>query len=275
VIRSTAIAAASALVLLLLACSPGGDAPGETIVLASTTSTRDSGLLDEILPRFTAETGVAVSVVAVGTGRALDLARRGDADALLVHDRASELAFVAEGFGLERRPVMYNDFVVVGPRDDPAGIRGLEDVGEALRRIAALPAPFFSRGDDSGTHKAELRLWQAVGAVPSARGGGWYRETGAGMGATLNTANQTPGYTLTDRGTWIAFRNRSQLELLVEGDPALRNEYGVIVVDPARFPHVKAEAAQKLADWLVSDAGREAIAAFRVEGEPLFFPIDR
>jgi len=263
--------------LAWIACAPESDAPGptagETIVLASTTSTRDSGLFEHLLPRFTAETGIRVNVVAVGTGRALDLARRGDADVLLVHDRASELAFVEAGHGIERRPVMYNDFVLVGPRDDPAGVRGLDDAAEALGRIARHQAVFFSRGDDSGTHKAELRLWAAAGGAPSARTNAWYRETGSGMGATLNTANQASGYTLSDRGTWLAFRNRAQLELLLEGDPRLRNEYGVIVVNPARHPHVKVAAARRFAGWLVSDAGRAAIAGYRVDGQPLFFPI--
>jgi len=272
--RARRFALAPVIALGLLGCGPDSNAPGATIVLASTTSTRDSGLLDEILPRFAAETGITVNVVAVGTGRALDLARRGDADALLVHDRPSEEAFVAEGFGLERIPVMYNDFVLVGPRDDPAGVRGLTDVSEALRRIAEREVTFFSRGDGSGTHKAELRLWTRSGTPPVVRGSPWYRETGAGMGATLNTANQAPGHALADRGTWLAFRNRSGLDLLVEGDPALRNEYGVIVVSPERHPHVEAEAAQRFADWLVSDAGRAAIAAFRIDGEPLFFPLD-
>jgi tungstate transport system substrate-binding protein len=277
--RPRLLRATAALAALALACGPGGeapDAPGggdEAIVLASTTSTRDSGLLDAILPIFEAEAGIAVRVVAVGTGRALDLARRGDADVLFVHDRASEEAFVEEGHGIRRRPVMYNDFVVVGPPDDPAGVRGLDDVADALARVAASRAPFFSRGDESGTHKAELRLWTAAGLEPSAREDAWYRETGAGMGATLNTANQAGGYALTDRGTWLAFRNRARLDLLVEGDPRLRNEYGVIVVSPERHPHVNAAAATRLADWLVSEEGRAAIAAFRVEGEPLFFPI--
>jgi len=244
------------------------------LTLASTTSTRDSGLLDAILPVFTAQTGIAVRVVAVGTGRALDLARRGDADALLVHDRPSEETFVAEGFGLARHPVMYNDFVIAGPRADPAGIRGTSDVAAALARVAESRATFLSRGDDSGTHKLERRLWQQVGLDPLAASGGWYRETGAGMGATLNTANQLPAYTLSDRSTWLSFRNRSELALLVEGDPRLRNEYAVIAVSPARHPHVRAEAAAELVRWLTSEAGRAAIAGFQPAGEPLFFPIE-
>ena len=254
--------------------APSAGAASETLVMASTTSTRDSGLLDAILPRFEARTGIAVRVVAVGTGRALDLARRGDADVLLVHAKPAEEAFVAAGYGLARHPVMYNDFVIVGPRNDPAGIRGLHDVGQALATLAAARAPFLSRGDDSGTHKAERRLWAAVGLDPAADRSGWYRETGAGMGATLNTANQLPGYTLTDRGTWLSFRNRSSLALLVEGDPRLRNEYGVIVVNPERYPHVKAAAAGRLVEWLTSPEGGAAIAGFRVGGEQLFFPIE-
>jgi tungstate transport system substrate-binding protein len=260
--------------MVALACSGGAPPETETLVMASTTSTRDSGLLDEILPKFQADTGIAVRVVAVGTGRALDLARRGDADVLLVHDRASEEAFVADGHGLARHPVMYNDFVIVGPAGDPAGIRGMDDVGAALARVARSEATFLSRGDDSGTHKAERRLWAAAGLDPTASGGGWYRETGSGMGATLNTASQLPAYTLTDRGTWLSFRNRGGLDLLVEGDPRLRNEYGVIVVSPERHPHVKAEAGRRLVEWLTGDAGRAAIAAFRVAGEPLFFPVE-
>lgn len=262
------------LTLLLPTASRSDEARGDSIVMAATTSTRDSGLLDAILPRFTERTGIAVRVVAVGTGRAIDLARRGDADVLFVHDRSSEEAFVAQGYGLARRPVMYNDFVVVGPAADPAAIRGLTDVGAALRQIAERGAVFLSRGDDSGTHKAERRLWAAAAFDASATGSGWYRETGAGMGATLNTANQLAAYTLSDRGTWLSFRNRSDLDLLVEGDPRLRNEYGVIVVSPERHPHVKAAAAGKLADWLVSSEGRAAIADFRVAGEPLFFPLE-
>jgi len=265
------------LALLALGCGSGasdGD-DGETLVMASTTSTRDSGLLDDLLPRFEAATGVGVDVVAVGTGRALDLARRGDADVLFVHDRDSEVAFVEQGFGVERIPVMYNDFVVVGPAADPAAIRGLDDVGDAFARIARSGAPFLSRADDSGTHKAELRLWEAAGVAPSAREDAWYRETGAGMGATLNTASQTPGYALSDRGTWLSFRNKSDLALLVENDPRLRNEYGVIVVSPERNPHVNAAAATRLAEWFTGDEARAAIAGFRVAREPLFFPIER
>lgn len=268
------------LLLLLALAAPGlaagaEEAPREFITLASTTSTRDSGLLAAILPRFEAKTGVEVRVVAVGTGRALALAERGDADVLLVHDTASEERFVREGFGLARHFVMYNDFVIVGPAGDPAGIRGLERAHEALSRIARSRSLFLSRGDDSGTHKAEMRLWAGTEVDPRPASGTWYRETGSGMGATLNVAAELGAYTLSDRGTWLSFRNRGELELLVQGDPPLRNPYGVIVVDPERHAHVKAEAAQAFVDWLVSEEGQAAIASFRVKGQPLFFPARR
>jgi len=243
-----------------------------TIVIASTTSTENTGLLDDLLPRFAAKTGIQARVVAVGTGQALRLAERGDADVLLVHDRVSEEAFVAAGFGVARHEVMYNDFVIVGPRPDPAGVRGMTDVAAALRRIADAGAAFVSRGDDSGTHKAELRLWQSAGVDPAPHSGDWYRETGSGQGASLNVASGMNAYMLTDRGTWLAFRNRGELELLVEGDPRLRNVYGVILVNPERHPHVKAAAGQAFVDWMVSPEGQRAIGAFRVNGEPLFFP---
>jgi len=242
------------------------------ITLASTTSTDNSGLLDAILPQFKAESGIAVRVVAVGTGQALRLARNGDADVLLVHDRASEERFVAEGWGVERHAVMHNDFVIVGPKADPARLRGLVDVGKALARIADQEMPFTSRGDDSGTHKAELRLWGVAERDPVASSGTWYRETGSGMGATLNTAAAMNAYAFVDRGTWLAFKNRLELEVLVVGDPKLRNPYGVILVNPKRHPHVKAEAGQALIDWLLSDAGQRAIGAFRINGEVLFVP---
>ena len=252
-----------------LAAAAGADAP--FLTLASTTSTENSGLLSDLLPRFREASGVEVRVVAVGTGQAIRLAQAGDADALLVHDRASEEAFVAEGYGVERVPVMANDFVVVGPASDPAGIRGMGDVAEALKRVAAGEAVFLSRGDDSGTHKAELRLWGSTGIDPGPASGTWYRESGRGVGGTLNTANGMGAYTLSDRGTWLSFRNKGELELLVEGDPRLENPYAAIVVDPKRHAHVKAELAQQLVDWLVSDEGQRAIDAYRVDGEQLFF----
>ncbi|MCP5041340.1 MAG: solute-binding protein [bacterium] len=242
------------------------------ITLASTTSTDNSGLLDEIVPKFERETGISVRVVAVGTGHALRLARNGDADVLMVHDRKSEDRFVAEGWGVERHALMHNDFIIVGPKDDPIGVAGFEDVGLALARIADRKAPFASRGDDSGTHKAELRLWKAAGLDPTVFSGQWYRETGSGMGATLNTAAGMGAYVFVDRGTWLAFKNRLDLEILVVGDPRLMNPYGVILVNRERHSHVKAEAGQRFIDWLVSPQGQEAIGDFRLNGEILFVP---
>ena len=241
------------------------------ITLASTTSTRDSGLFEHVLPRFEARTGIAVRVVAVGTGQAIELGRRGDADVLLVHDRKSEDTFVAEGFGLPRRDVMYNDFLVAGPEGDPAGVRGTAKAADALARIAATKAAFASRGDDSGTHKAELRLWQAAGVDPTPASGTWYRETGSGMGATLGVAGELGAYVLTDRATWASFQNRRGLAVLLEGDAGLRNPYGMIVVSPKRHPHVKAELAGRFADWLTSNEGRSAIESFQVGGKQVFF----
>jgi tungstate transport system substrate-binding protein len=240
--------------------------------MASTTSTESSGLFDAILPLFTAKTGVEVRVVAVGTGQAIRLARRGDADVLFVHDRASEQKFVADGFGLERRQVMYNDFVIIGPKADPASIGGSKDVAAALRKIARASAPFVSRGDDSGTHKAELRLWKAAKRNPREFSGEWYRETGSGMGATLNTAAAMGAYAFVDRGTWLAFKNRLDLEILVVGDPLLLNPYSVILVNSERHAHVKAEAGQRFIDWLLSATGQKAIGDFRLNGEMLFVP---
>jgi tungstate transport system substrate-binding protein len=244
----------------------------EFITLACTTSTENSGLLDRILPLFEKQTGIRVHTVAVGTGQALRIARAGDADVILVHDRLSEDAFVSEGYGVRRYDVMYNDFVLVGPASDPAGIQRETEVVRAFARIAETRSLFISRGDDSGTHKAELRLWRAAGLDPSSASGSWYRETGSGMGSTLNHASAAGGYTLSDRGTWLSFRNRGELAILVEGDPPLYNPYGVILVNPARHPHVKAEAGQRLIDWLISAEGQGAIAAYRVEGATLFKP---
>jgi tungstate transport system substrate-binding protein len=259
--------------LCALCLAVAGPAAAERfITLASTTSTENSGLFADILPRFQAKTGIEVRVVAVGTGQALRLARRGDADVLLVHDRASEDRFVAEGWGVERVDVMYNDFVVVGPASDPAGIRGGGVAPAALAKIAAAGAPFVSRGDDSGTHKAELRLWAASGVDPAPASGSWYRESGSGMGTTLNVAAGMDAYTLADRGTWLSFRNRRDLVILVEGDPPLFNPYGAILVNPERHPQVKAADGRALLAWLVSDEGQAAIAGFRVGGQALFHP---
>lgn len=248
----------------------GADAP--FIVVASTTSTENSGLFTYLLPRFTERSGIEVRVVAQGTGQALRTARNGDADVLFVHHRPSEEKFVADGEGLKRLDVMFNDFVLVGPEDDPAGVGGLRDAPEALKRIAAKGAVFASRGDDSGTHKAERGLWDVAGLAPWTANKSWYRELGSGMGATLNTAAAMGAYTLADRATWVAFSNKGALRLLVEGDTRLFNPYGVIVVNPAKHPHTKAELGTVFATWLVSKEGQEAIAGFRVQGQQLFFP---
>jgi tungstate transport system substrate-binding protein len=245
-----------------------GAVRAETIIVASTTSTEQSGLFAHLLPEFKKAVGVDVKVVALGTGQALDMGRRGDADVLLVHDPVAEEKFVAQGFGLQRHPVMYNDFVLVGPRGDPARAKG-RDIVAALRKVAAAQLPFISRGDNSGTHAAELRYWAIAGAGDKGSG---YRECGCGMGPALNMAASVGGYVLADRGTWLSFRNRAELAVLVEGDRRLFNQYGVIVVNPARHPHVKAAQAQQFADWLVSPAGQSVIAAYRINGAQLFFP---
>jgi tungstate transport system substrate-binding protein len=243
-----------------------------SITVASTTSTEQSGLFGHILPIFTRETGIAVRVVALGTGQALDVGRRGDADVVFVHDRAAEERFVAEGFGGPRRHVMFNDFVITGPTADPARIAGLGDTAEALRRIAAARAPFISRGDRSGTHAAELRLWQLAGIDPASGRGQWYREVGQGMGPALNTAAAQGAYILADRGTWLSFRNRQDQRILIEGDSRLFNQYGVMLVNAQRHAHVKAADGQRFIDWLLSAAGQAAIASYRINGEQLFFP---
>ena len=262
--------ACALLVAAHLACAPEANEP--FITLASTTSTRDSGLLAELLPHFTTETGVEVRVIAVGSGQAFRLGENGDADVLLVHDRPAELRFVEAGYASERRDVMYNDFVLVGPGDDPAGVAGADSAALAFGRVAAARAPFASRGDDSGTHRAELRLWSAAGVDPEQGSGGWYRETGSGMGATLNTAAGMGAYALVDRATWLAFKNRGALLIAFEGDPRLANPYSVLPVSPERHPHVKAAEAQRFADWLTGPYGQGLIAAFRRQGTALFFP---
>ena len=241
------------------------------IVLASTTSTEQSGLFGHLLPRFTQATGIEVRVVAVGTGQALDMARRGDADVVLVHDTAAEEKFVAEGFAARRVPVMFNDFVLVGPATDPAQTRGT-DIAAALARLARQGATFVSRGDKSGTHAAELRLWKAAGVDLAAARPAGYRECGCGMGPALNIASSTDAYVLADRGTWLSFRNRGTLTVLVAGDKSLFNAYGVMVVSAAKHPHVKQALAQRFADWITAAPGQAAIAGYRIGGEPLFFP---
>lgn len=255
--------------IIALALLSGGAFAEETLTVASTTSTEQSGLFGWILPKFEQSTAIKVRVVAVGTGQALEIGRRGDADVLFVHDRAAEDKFVAEGYGSYRKDVMYNDFVFIGPKDDPAKVRAATSALEALKTIAASGQPFVSRGDKSGTHAAELRLWKQAAIDPKALAG--YKETGSGMGPTLNMAAGLGGYTLSDRATWGAFKNRSNLDLLVAGDPVLFNPYGVIPVNPVKHPHVKKEAAERFAQWLVSKDGQEAIAAFRADGQPVFF----
>lgn len=258
--------------VLLAACvfvAPLAQADERYITVTSTTSTEASGLFGHILPKFEQKTGIDVRVVAVGTGQAIEVARRGDADVLLVHHKPSETAFIANGHGSKRYPVMYNDFILVGPGSDPAGIEGMEEAPAALAAIARAEAPFASRGDASGTHKKERGLWQKAGIEPS---GSWYRETGSGMGQTLNTATGMNAYALADRGTWISFDNRGGLERLVAGDPDLFNPYGVMLVNPEQHPHVKAEMGQRFIDWLVSDAGQQAIASYRLRGRQLFHP---
>jgi tungstate transport system substrate-binding protein len=258
------------LALAALLVAPAA-AQERSIVVASTTSTEQSGLFTHILPQFTATTGIGVKVVALGTGQALEVGRRGDADVVFVHDKAAEEKFVAEGHGPKRLEVMYNDFVIVGPRYDPARASG-RDVVEGLRRIAAAKAGFISRGDRSGTHAAELRYWKDAGVDLAAVRGDWYKEIGQGMGPALNTASAANAYVLTDRGTWLSFKNRGELAVLVEGDQRLFNQYGVMLVSPAKHAHVKAAEGQAFIDWLVSPEGQRAIASYRIDGEQLFFP---
>lgn len=253
--------------VLAAATSAWGQDP--YIVVSSTTSTENSGLFRHLLPRFKQRTGVDVRVVAQGTGQALDMGRRGDCDVVLVHNKAAELKLVEAGWFVNRHDVMFNDFVLVGPKSDPAGVRGRKDVVGAMKRIAAAQAPFASRGDKSGTHAAELRLWKAAAIAPK---GSWYRETGSGMGATLNTASGMNAYALADRGTWLSFKNRGELTIVVEGDQRLFNQYGVMLVNPARHAHVKKDEGQAFIEWIVSPEGQAAIADYKIGGEQLFFP---
>jgi len=255
-----------------LVIAGGARAQERSITVASTTSTEQSGLFAHLLPRFTSATGIAVKVVAVGTGQALDIGRRGDADVVFVHDKVAEEKFLGEGFGVKRFDVMYNDFVVIGPKADPARIAGAKDVAESLKKIAGAKAAFVSRGDRSGTHEAELRLWKIAGVDLAASKGDWYREIGQGMGAALNMASSSNAYLISDRGTWLAFKNRGELAILTEGDKRLFNQYGVMLVNPAKHSGVKAGDGQAFIDWLISPAGQAAIADYRVGGEQLFFP---
>ena len=256
-----------ALIATLLIAS--GQVLAQSITMASTTSTEQSGLFGHLMPAFKKASGLDVKVVALGTGQALDMARRGDADVLFVHDQGAEEKFVADGWGVKRYPVMYNDFILIGPRSDPVGTQG-KDIVQALQKLAAAHGNFISRGDKSGTHAAELRYWKLAGADP-ARGRG-YKDCGCGMGPALNIAASSGAYVLADRGTWLNFRNRADLAVLVEGDTRLFNQYGVMVVNPAKHPHVKAQDAQKFVDWIVSPAGQQAIADYKMGGEQLFFP---
>jgi tungstate transport system substrate-binding protein len=265
--RSTVWSVAAGLLMLAGAAS----AQDKFIVMASTTSTEQSGLFAHLLPAFKKASGIDIRVVAQGTGQALDMGRRGDADVLFVHDPMAEEKFVADGFGLKRLPVMYNDFIVLGPKADPVGLKG-KDVVAALGKLAGTSAPFISRGDKSGTHAAELRYWKAAGLdTPVGKVAG-YKECGCGMGPALNMASGTNAYVLADRGTWLSFKNRGDLVILVEGDTKLFNQYGVIVVNPAKHPHTKTALAQSFADWVVSAEGQATIASYKVEGEQLFFP---
>lgn len=261
-----------ALAVAAILATPAG-AQEKSIVVSSTTSTIDSGLFNHILPLFKAKTGIDVKVVSQGTGQALDTGRRGDADVVFVHAKAQEEKFVAEGFGVKRFPVMYNDFVLIGPKSDPAGIKGSKDIVDALRKIREKSAAFISRGDKSGTHTAELNLWKAAGLYMASDGkGSWYKEIGQGMGAALNHASASNAYVLSDRGSWLNFKNRGELDIVVEGDKRLFNQYGVILVNPDKHPHVKKADGQAFIDWVVSADGQKAIADYKIDGQQLFFP---
>jgi tungstate transport system substrate-binding protein len=262
----------SSLTIALMLSGTPALAQDQSIVVASTTSTQDSGLFDYILPVFTQKTGIDVKIVAQGTGQALDTARRGDADVVFVHAKAQEEKFIAEGFATERFDVMYNDFVLIGPQSDPAGISGTKDIVNALTTISSKEAPFVSRGDKSGTHSAELTLWKVAGIDIGTSKGPWYKEIGQGMGAALNTASAMDAYVLSDRGTWLSFKNRGDLDIAVEGDTRLFNQYGVMLVNPEKHPSVKADAGQIFIDWLISPEGQKLIGAYEIGGQQLFFP---
>jgi tungstate transport system substrate-binding protein len=267
--RRSIIAAAAALAAVFIGPAVAQE---RSVTVASTTSTTDSGLFNHILPLFKKTTGIDVKVVSQGTGQALDTGRRGDSDVVFVHAKAQEEKFVADGFGVKRFPIMYNDFVLIGPKSDPARISGSTDIAAALNTIAAKKAPFISRGDKSGTHSAELNLWKAAGIDIAKDKGDWYKEIGQGMGAALNTASASNGYVLSDRATWINFKNRGDLEIVVEGDQRLFNQYGVMLVNPEKHKHVKKAEGQAFIDWLVSPEGQKAIAEYKINGQQLFFP---
>ena len=261
----------------LMALALGSVAPSQAvaadkfITVASTTSTANSGLFDFLLPKFTAATGTEVRVVSVGTGKAIKLAQNRDADVLFVHHKPSELKFVKEGFGVKRSDVMYNDFVMVGPKSDPAGVKGTKMAGDGLKKVAAAKAPFASRGDNSGTNKKELELWKGAGIDPTSADNKWYSATGSGMGATLNVASGMNGYSLTDRATWLKFKNKGDLEIVLEGDPALFNQYGIILVNPKKHPHVKVDLGQSFIDWVLSKVGQGLISQYQIGGNQAFF----
>ena len=259
-------------IAIALAGASIATAQEKSIVVVSTTSTQDSGLFGHILPLFKQKTGIDVKVVSLGTGQALDAVRRGDADVVFVHAKSAEEKFLAEGFSVKRFPVMYNDFVLIGPKSDPAGIKGSKDVATALNSLKAKGAPFISRGDKSGTHIAEINLWKVSGIDIEKDNGPWYKSIGQGMGAALNTAAASNSYVLTDRGTWISFKNKADLVIAVEGDKRLFNQYGVMLVNPAKHPHVKKELGQQFVDWLISPDGQKAIANYKINGEQLFYP---
>lgn len=261
----------AATALILAANAAPAFAQDKSIVVASTTSTQDSGLFGHILPLFKAKTGIDVKVISLGTGQALDTARRGDADVVFVHAKSAEEKFLAEGFGVKRFPVMYNDFVLIGPKTDPAGVKGTKDIVAALNTIKSKSLPFISRGDKSGTHTAEINLWKVAGVDIAADKGPWYKEIGQGMGAALNTASASNAYVLADRGTWLAFKNRGDLVVVVEGDKRLFNQYGVMLVNPEKHASVKKELGQQFIDWLISGEGQKAIADYKINGEQLFY----
>lgn len=258
--------------LAVILLAPVALAQEKSIVVASTTSTQDSGLFGHILPLFKAKTGIDVKVIALGTGQALDTARRGDADVVFVHAKSAEEKFLAEGFGVKRYPVMYNDFILIGPKNDPAGIKGMKDITTAPKTLKDKSATFISRGDKSGTHIAEINLWKLAGVDIAADKGPWYKEIGQGMGAALNAASASDAYVLSDRGTWLSFKNKGDLVIAVEGDKRLFNQYGVMLVNPQKHPHVKKEPGQEFIDWLISPEGQRAIAGYKINGEQLFYP---